>query len=69
VNWYSVAAQFTTGSSTPQQEGMHLNDATFYNVNKCLLIDGTSSSGGSINMIDFAWSNGHCAASQGVPTR
>jgi hypothetical protein len=44
---------------------MHLNDATFYNVNKCLLIDGTSSSGGSINMIDFVWSNGHCAASQG----
>jgi len=67
VNWRAVAAHFTTGHGgkpQPQSEGHYLDHPVFYNVNKCVRIDGRSST--SLNMIDFSWAHGHCAANQGV---
>jgi hypothetical protein len=70
VNWRGVAAHFTTGDKDepqPQSEGIYLDHPVFYNVNKCVLIDGKSTM--SLNMIDFSWNSGHCAANQGRAPR
>lgn len=66
VNWRAVAAHFTTGDNgrpQPQSEGLYLDHPVFYNVNKCVVIDGKSAM--SLNMIDFSWAHGHCAANRG----
>lgn len=66
VHWRAVAAHFTTGAAEgpqPQSEGLSLDHPVFYNVNRCVLIDGRSTM--SLNMIDFSWAHGHCAANQG----